>query len=55
MLRDILGLALAGALILAGVYAMPAVDLWWRECDAGVMVRGVGGYVTQWKGACHAD
>lgn len=52
MIRDVLGILAVLAILAGGVYAMPHVDLWARDCGAGVMVKGHGGYWFQWKEAC---
>lgn len=52
MIRDALGIAAIVALLFGSVYAMPRVDLWARDCGAGIMIQGQGGYWMQWKEEC---
>lgn len=52
MFRDAIGVAAILAILASGVYIMPKADLWARDCDAGVMVKGVGGYWFQSKEEC---
>ena len=52
MIRDILCLALIGAILWVGVQALPQVNLWARGCGAGITVQGFGGYWVQWQDGC---
>lgn len=52
MTRDILGVAAILAILIGGLYAMPKIDLWARDCGVGIMVQGVGGYWFQSKEEC---
>jgi hypothetical protein len=55
MMRDIFGLALVASILWGGMHALPHVSLWARDCGAGVMVQGFGGYWVQWKDGCIRD
>lgn len=52
MLRDVIGVAAILAILSGSVYLMPKLDLWARDCGAGIMVKGVGGYWFQSKEEC---